>query len=439
MNVEITGIYGIGISACATGAAGPYNNQFLNNHIHDLPPDSDSGISYGIIVGTGTEAGADAYNNVISQNKIYNVHGNALSLTADVLGTATQYNELVTENMLGPTTALDAIQCYYNFFDSEISNNIIVDPFRTGIRLDGGQRNLITNNIIREGPDSANFVGISVYARDDLDAGSNIIEGNSIFKSSGAKMGIQIEGTSGKSIYYNKVSDNWIYYDGNSQDQGMIQIIYAPYTEVTNNYLYRPRAHGIRIENSTNVIIDDNTIVQSGWSVGVQGHGIYFAGSTAVWGTAQGNNLINPGAGNKGDQDGIHIDGSYVTARENYIFDWSSPVLFRYAIGEAVGSNSNDITGNTIDHRTAALLINIVGGATTVSRNEGFVTENTVALSSVSNGTYVAHGLAGTPDFVTITPSVQAYCWYGTLNSTHVQVYASVATVNGTLSCVYEP
>jgi len=67
-------------------------------------------------------------------------------------------------------------------------------------------------------------------------------------------------------------------------------------------------------------------------------------------------------------------------------------------------------------------------------------TQNTVALSSISNGSYVAHGLVDSPDYVSITLSVQGYAWYGTLNSTHVRVYASRASgISGTLHAEYAP
>jgi len=70
---------------------------------------------------------------------------------------------------------------------------------------------------------------------------------------------------------------------------------------------------------------------------------------------------------------------------------------------------------------------------------QGFVTENSVSFSSISNGTYVAHGLVGTPDYVQITLSVGGYAWYGTLNATHIQIHANVATISGSMYCEYKP
>jgi len=71
--------------------------------------------------------------------------------------------------------------------------------------------------------------------------------------------------------------------------------------------------------------------------------------------------------------------------------------------------------------------------------NAGYITENKIGLSNVSNGTHVAHDLAGTPNYVIITLSVKGYAWYGTINATHVQIYASVATINGTMYCEFKP
>jgi len=71
--------------------------------------------------------------------------------------------------------------------------------------------------------------------------------------------------------------------------------------------------------------------------------------------------------------------------------------------------------------------------------NTGYVTEKSGTFSSVSNGTYIAHGLAGTPTIVTITLSVQGYAWLGTTNSTCFRIYASVATISGSWYAEYKP
>jgi len=67
------------------------------------------------------------------------------------------------------------------------------------------------------------------------------------------------------------------------------------------------------------------------------------------------------------------------------------------------------------------------------------LTINSGTFSSISNGTYVAHGLVGTPDVVTITLTVQGYAWIGATNSTHFQVYANVATISGSWYAEYKP
>jgi len=68
-----------------------------------------------------------------------------------------------------------------------------------------------------------------------------------------------------------------------------------------------------------------------------------------------------------------------------------------------------------------------------------FITQNTGSFSNISNGTYIAHGLAGTPDIVITTLTVQGYAWIGTKNSTHFQIYANVATISGSWYAEYKP
>jgi len=67
--------------------------------------------------------------------------------------------------------------------------------------------------------------------------------------------------------------------------------------------------------------------------------------------------------------------------------------------------------------------ITFSGGSTSeINNNFGFTNEKTVSFSGISNGSYVAHGLYTTPDETVITLSVWGYAWYGTRNSTHVQI-----------------
>lgn len=67
------------------------------------------------------------------------------------------------------------------------------------------------------------------------------------------------------------------------------------------------------------------------------------------------------------------------------------------------------------------------------------LSERVVTLSVVTNGTYVAHGIVYTPSLVLFTLSVQGYAWYGTLNATHIRVYANVATISGKMYVAYMP
>lgn len=74
-----------------------------------------------------------------------------------------------------------------------------------------------------------------------------------------------------------------------------------------------------------------------------------------------------------------------------------------------------------------------------IKDNIGYYTEKSGVFSSISNGTYIAHGLSGVPNIVTITLSVKGYAWLGTSNSTHFQIYASVSMMSGSWYAEYKP
>jgi len=108
-----------------------------------------------------------------------------------------------------------------------------------------------------------------------------------------------------------------------------------------------------------------------------------------------------------------------------------------YATGTTPTEATNIIKNNII---IGTFNNPIVAGSTdTVEDNIGYITENWVSFTNLSNGSYVAHGLAGTPDYTIITLENQGYGWVGNKNSTHIQLYFSVPTANGTVWCKYEP
>lgn len=123
---------------------------------------------------------------------------------------------------------------------------------------------------------------------------------------------------------------------------------------------------------------------------------------------------------------------------------WTNIVIRR---NSALLLNAIDLTNNAPSNATIAnvdfsdatnasrVLINTGGGLGNLKLKHvlGYVTENTVTFTSISNNTWVSHGLDVTPTKITITLANQGYAWYGSINSTKVQVYFSRASASGTM------
>jgi hypothetical protein len=119
---------------------------------------------------------------------------------------------------------------------------------------------------------------------------------------------------------------------------------------------------------------------------------------------------------------------------------YTSSTTHRYIANfDGVGTfgNSNRIIRSNCPRGTSGYYNNIP--VSCIKEDRYYITENSGTFSSVSNGTYITHGLAGTPTTVTITLSVRGYAWLGTTNSTHFQIYASVATISGSWYAEYKP
>jgi len=77
--------------------------------------------------------------------------------------------------------------------------------------------------------------------------------------------------------------------------------------------------------------------------------------------------------------------------------------------------------------------------ATKVYHCDGYVTENSGTASSITNATWVSHGLASTPTTVILTPRSQVTVWCIARNSTHFQIGISGGTATIDWIAEYKP
>jgi len=233
---------------------------------------------------------------------------------------------------------------------------------------------------------------------------------------SGGGYGVYINSTSTTSS--NSVHDNNIWHNGQ-------QAIYVDTvgTVIHHNKIIvktTAQSHAI-VLSATRIKCDDNFIFSYDLTEAVNTYGIFVEGLRDRMQIT--NNFI------RHMNKGISLNGDESEVIGNQIFDCTT--------GIAISGNNHVIKSNIIRGATTAIALG--GSGHTIQGNIGFVTENWVSFTNLSNGSYVAHGLAGTPDYVTVTLSTKGYGWYGAKNSTHVQLYFSTSTASGTVYCKYEP
>jgi len=132
---------------------------------------------------------------------------------------------------------------------------------------------------------------------------------------------------------------------------------------------------------------------------------------------------------------GIYLeDSDYNIVKGNWIYVFPTGI---YLDGT---SDYNKIQDNIIDSAVTTPFDDD-GGNTVWDNNyyNDLRSELMLDFTSESNGSYIAHGLISTPDYVVVTLSTQGYAWYGSLNTTHIQVYFSTATASGSVYCEYKP
>jgi len=206
------------------------------------------------------------------------------------------------------------------------------------------------------------------------------------------------------------------------------------HARVIGNYFEGNRGHDIYINLAGYNVVSDNVIMQtrtdSNNAIRIRNSDYNNVHDNVIW--CRNDNAIEILTS------AADMSASYNKIHHNTIFGYSTSMT--YGIRE---SGSGTLDSNVIEENTiigaSVKAIEVINAK--VRYNIGFVTENWISFTNLANGSYVAHGLAGTPTHVTITLSTKGYGWYdaNTLNSTHVQLYFSTSTASGTVYCKYEP
>lgn len=310
----------------------------------------------------------------------------------------------------------------------------------------------------------------------DIPAGAQVLITDNICVDCGwADEGISIDRTheaDGIVTIAGLVDDN-LFMNSASKTGRCIAIISVSGVTVSNNRIYDLGTNkwGNRIfvnsnnQKMTDIVVRDNDIFAAGY-----GNGIVFDGGVQS-GQILNNRIWMEGTGSTTgtavrciqfnyEQSIAYDSGGKITVKGNYLAAVGSG-SYRYGVDVLKSAGSGGtvdvfIVDNTIYKCQRAFIStlpdtvltmtigrNVRDTIGTTDHNYGAYSmlylENSINFSSISNGTYVAHGCAGTPDYVTITLSVQGYAWYGTLNSTHCRLYFSVATASGTVRFEYVP
>jgi hypothetical protein len=186
---------------------------------------------------------------------------------------------------------------------------------------------------------------------------------------------------------------------------------YGMLAVISNNFFYKNTAFAILINDSSNVI-SGNTFFQNSW-------------------------------GNNNTYDDIYIQGGSDNQITGNVFSGGTNV--RHAVNINASTANNSITGNSFSSSFVSNIILNSGNGTLITDNTGFVTENSGSTNSCINGSWIAHGLSGTPNGqidLTISGSrlVNATCYVLdptviAKNSTHVQI-EFLCVSNGTLAPV---
>lgn len=291
-------------------------------------------------------------------------------------------------------------------FANVIENNVIEGSTQKGVRLEDGRYNVIRGNRIRDNTQD----GVYIAHTNALKGAplNNRVESNQI--SGNGNTGVKLESDVGT---------------GHG----------AKGTQVLNNSIWGNAQHGITFSDTVagDVAIRGNDISHNTrGGIGVRGNRHQITG----------NQIRNNGQGRAGETDanraGVRvISGSNNVIAYNAITDDQTEATQTWAVDIATGT-SNRVIENVLSGNTKDPQAQDAGTLTVFERNVGYVTENygsaTISGNGVATAFAVAHGLAVTPVFYSVTPTTAAAIgdFRATADATNITVTYGSAPASGT-------
>jgi hypothetical protein len=198
----------------------------------------------------------------------------------------------------------------------------------------------------------------------------------------------------------------------NSSDNTMVQCYVA---NSGGNNIWVPGADNEFID--VHVWAGGQTDINNPYGIRVNGERNLFIGcqsehNTRIGILIEGQNNVVAGCNFWGNGDASHTNGRgivlnnalYNTIVGNTIKGGVTPSYQQYCILEQGTCDYNVILGNIVRDATIQN-ISIVGAHTILKSNSGYVTENSGTVYPANNGTVITHGLAATPNLITLTLS----------------------------------
>lgn len=346
---------------------------------------------------------------IISQNTIVNIgrdtsNGIFLSGSSSYGGCK---NVIVTNNIVNTTDKGDVgIEVGGGNYDHSfisLGNNII-RGFRTGYHLWGG-RDISINGGTLQGKNTTTGTGVSV----GTSCPSNVVVTG--LEISNYAVGFYFRRMAGFDFSNNRITEC----ERGIQNAGVA----CSNITVTGGRIEYSNNHAVELSTSaSNIIFSGVSIINNT----ERGFSFWNAITDIIIDSCQ---IIANG------DEGVYIaDGGSnpcgnITITDNLITDNTGWGIQSISLTDYLSITDNIIFDNSQGQ------ISVVGGNNRIHNNLGFVTENSGTTSNAVNGTWVTHGLAGTPTVVTLTISgnnyVNASCHLLqptviASNSTHFQI-----------------
>lgn len=272
------------------------------------------------------------------------IDGNAIQATRTAISLRSLFRTIISDNMVLNTN--DNCIDIGTVQDVTVTGNICRDTVGTPTTINGIYVDTVQGALSITGNEIRNILRNGIQLNTVTGVMSWVtISGNTIIQPgqvSGGDAGIYLFGTATTRIYN---------------------------VTITGNTISHPGRQGILIEYSTNIVVTGNILNNGGTLSGANGYGL------------------------RADQtDELVVTGNRATGNSQYgigVFSSSTNILV----------TNNDVRGNTVGG------ISISATTYMVAYNLGYATENWGGTSVADGGT-ISHGLAGTPDSVTITCSV---------------------------------